>query len=103
MDVLWGAFAIWLFCGVVALAIADSKGMDKTGAFLMGMFLGPLGIGIVLLMKATPPAAPQEQPAPLPLNADGSKPTYVQCDGCAAFVPSSSKFCPECGAAITGT
>lgn len=55
-------FVGWLVCGFAGLEIADKKGRDGVGGFLLGFLLGLIGIAILLLMD------------------DASYPGYVQKD-----------------------
>ena len=62
-----GFVLIWIICGIACAAIGSGKGVSGAGWFFIGVLLGPIGVVLVLVMKAGPPAA-SDQPAP------GSKP-----------------------------
>lgn len=44
-----GVFAIWAVCGIVGAAVGEMKGNIKAGT-LWAVFLGPLGLIIVVMM-----------------------------------------------------
>lgn len=47
------ALALWVLCGIATGIIAQSRKRDGWNWFLLGVLLGPLGVGFALL---TPPA-----------------------------------------------
>lgn len=97
--VFW--FGIWMVCGLFALLLADARGLDKAGAFIIGIALGPLGIGIVLLMKPAAASEPQEERGREPAADAAGISTYVKCAACDGFSPVGSRFCNHCGQALT--
>lgn len=96
MEIL---FVVMLVCVVASLAIADARGVDKAGAVIMGLALGPLGVGIVLLMK--PGVKPLPKAAESQNEVESGEQTYVKCPGCEGFTPSGSRFCNNCGQAMS--
>lgn len=52
----------WILCGLAAGFLESQKGNDATDGFLIGVFLGPLGVILALISKKTEPVI-WEQPA----------------------------------------
>ena len=42
-------FLLWVFCDVIAAAIASAKGRNGVGWFFLGLFLGPFAFAVALL------------------------------------------------------
>lgn len=91
---LWGA----LFCGVLAGFLGIRKGQPVL-AFLLGLFLGPLGILAVIFStpKHRPATASALNATPIPMK---------RCAGCRKDFPAetlrehrSARWCPTCIAA----
>ena len=47
MEQLFCFIGIWVICGFVGSAIANNRGNSGGSGFLLGLFLGPLGVLIV--------------------------------------------------------
>ena len=63
---------IWIACGIAALLIAQSKGLNASSWFLTGVVLGPLAIFMALVAKplavaTLAPTTTQPSLAPLAL------------------------------------
>lgn len=57
----------WLVCGIAAGIIAQDKGDDATGAFALGLLLGPIGIVLAIVKKPevqAHPSTPRPQSTP---------------------------------------
>ncbi|MGQ0831264.1 MAG: zinc ribbon domain-containing protein [Microthrixaceae bacterium] len=77
MEFLMG---LWLPSTLFCVAIAKEKGQSMLGGLLLGLFAGPLGVLITLLVKAEP-----------------------TCPRCAEFVKREAKVCRHCGADLIGS
>lgn len=54
-NVDWTPYvAAWVFCGLICVVIAQSKGGEPLPAFLLGVLLGPIGILVALLSSGAP-------------------------------------------------
>jgi hypothetical protein len=66
--------AVWLVCGIAAGIIAQDKGDDATGAFALGLLLGPIGIVLAIVKK---PQLPLDPGAAQPLTPPMQRCTAV--------------------------
>lgn len=53
----WLLVGGWLLMAVIAGGVASDKGRSVAGAVILTLFLGPIGLAIVLLLGANKPAA----------------------------------------------
>lgn len=49
------AVALWIFCGMLAGAIAQVRGTGIGKAAILGLILGPLGVLLVAIEKPVEP------------------------------------------------
>jgi RNA polymerase subunit RPABC4/transcription elongation factor Spt4 len=75
-----GYIILWLLCGIVGAMIGSRKGAGCAG-FLLGIFLGPIGIIISIVMKGN----------------------RKSCPYCKELVQAEALKCPKCGAALTSS
>ena len=76
---------IWLICAIVGALISHSKGYSAVSGFLAGLFLGPIGIAILAILKtkferdaiaaAKPPTHKQARQA---ARNEAATPTYEE-------------------------
>ncbi len=78
---------IWLACGVAAAMIYSGKGRSGGAAFLLGLFLGPIGV----LLAALTPADPAGQEAKALQGG-----TMKKCPNCAELVKAEAAVCRFC-------
>lgn len=71
-------------------ALRDAAKNPGTAGGIMGAGLG-MGMGMRMAQAFGP--VPTQQAAP-------AAPATIKCPGCSAMIPSTSKFCPECGTQI---
>jgi hypothetical protein len=50
---------IWLICGIITLLIGRKKNIHPFGSFVMGAFLGLIGIVLMLFLPTELPKAPK--------------------------------------------
>jgi len=95
---------IWVICGFIGGAIADSKGEGCAG-FILGLLFGPIGIIIALLLPSNPKAMGMKQCPYCKewINSQAIKCPKCQsdlrpkCPYCNTPVNKENKFCPSCG------
>jgi hypothetical protein len=123
---LVAAFIGLVVCGVIAAAIGPGNGWSSGTAFMLGFFLGIIGILIVALAKGSAPSttdvarqrqweemvrwqAWQQQPPPQqashpPQEAKPVPPavaTYIPCPECSTSIPATAKRCPTCATQLS--
>lgn len=80
---------IALFCGLIAAAIGNRKGIAGK-AFLVGLLLGPIGVALAALDSGNPKRAAE-------LERDRHiKAGEKQCTACYGWVDMRATRCPHC-------
>lgn len=80
---------IWLLFGLTATIIANSKGRNGCGWFLLGVLIGPFALIVAAL-----PSLKAGQTAPTPE-------THVICPDCAELIRKEARVCKHCGCKIS--
>ncbi len=78
MDSLAVYVVVWLVCGVLAGAVASSKGRSGGGWFLIGFLLGPLGLIAAGCMAKLEPFDPHAHPEQI--FCSETRPAALSCD-----------------------
>jgi len=78
---------VWVICAFIGMGIGKSKGKGGAG-FALGLFLGPIGIIIIAVMKEDTVAV--ESAA---IASGGSR----KCPYCAELVKAEALICKHCG------
>lgn len=86
-----GLFIFWLLCAVLAAMIAHSRGGSAIGGFILGLILGPFGIGIAFFL-----GSPQEREARAIRKGQLRK-----CPHCAEVVRGDARICRYCHGDLT--
>lgn len=81
---------IWLLFGLVAAAIANSKGRGGCGWFILGMLLGPFSLVVAFLPSMS---TVHENKA----RRTGESGDYKKCPFCAEAVRKDAIRCKHCG------
>jgi len=84
---------LWLVCAFIGMSIGKGKGKGGAG-FALGLFLGPIGIIIIALMK--------EDTAKVEAEALSSG-EMRKCPYCAELVRREARVCKHCGKELTAT
>lgn len=85
---------IALFCGLIAAAIGNRKGIAGK-SFLVGLLLGPIGVALAALDSGNPKRA-AELEARKHIDA-GEK----QCPACYGWIDVRATRCPHCQSDLT--
>jgi hypothetical protein len=93
----------WIICGIVGGVVANSRGASGAIGFLLGLFLGPLGLIICFVLVpektlASTSAAAFVSP-PANSNGNNDRSLYKKCCNCEAFIAAEYAFCSDCGSA----
>jgi hypothetical protein len=88
-------FLIWLICGFVGAAIAESRGHGCAG-LIMGFLFGPLGILIALAMPPNYKGMGKKQ---CPYCREWIDPLAIKCPKCQSDLRPK---CPQCGSPLEG-
>jgi len=78
MEILLFGFLGWLIFGLVAAAIASSKGRSGCGWFIMGGLLGPFALVVALLPEKEKTGATKK------------------CPDCAEVIKADARICKYC-------
>lgn len=89
--------AWWLLAtGMIGLLLGYAKGMPRWG-FLSGLFLGPIGWGIIMLLPSQR-RNPNIQANPSEKDpASGPRVFGTHCIRCQRSISRNDKVCPHCG------
>ena len=82
------AVFLFVFCGIGAAVVASNKGRNVFGWFLLGLFLGP--IGFILSLVISKDTTNLE-------TAAISSGTMRKCPFCAELVKAEAALCKHCG------
>ena len=82
-----GFVIFWILCGVVGAMIASSKGGNGLIGFLLGLFLGPIGVIISFFV-----GSPAGQVAKSVASG-----LMKKCPRCAEAVLPDAQVCKHCG------
>lgn len=106
-------FFISIICGIITAAIAYFKGRSAVGWFLAGLFLGIIGILLVVLLpklKRCPQCGMNLRQDAVVCYYCGyditehlrqrSADEYKYCSNCERAVDKNAKTCPVCGAPL---
>lgn len=78
---------VWVLCGFAAAMIYSNKGRSGATAFLVGIFLGPIGVLLALLTPTDAAGVERKQ-----LDAGQMK----KCPHCAELIRAEASICRYC-------
>jgi hypothetical protein len=81
---------IWICLGIVGAMIADSKGNNGCGGFILGVLLGPIGLLITYFSSDNE------------INKQQKRGNTKKCPYCAEFVKNEAVVCKHCGRTLEG-
>lgn len=85
---------LWLLFGVASAIVANGKGRDGCGWFILGVLLGPFGLILALVVSSD-----NEELAKKKLQSGQMK----KCPFCAELVQREAVKCRYCGSDLTAT
>ncbi len=100
-----GALVVACIFGAICRMIAETRGVSKNTGFILGFFLGAIGLIIICFMspdqKSEQTSIPQNRASENPQmkHVDLSENEYWMCENCYTKNPSDAKYCKNCGAA----
>lgn len=73
--------SVWIFCGILSVTVATSRGRKHTAGLLLLLLAGPVGLALELLVKRKP---------------------KMHCPFCDEFVETEKSVCTACGLNLAG-
>lgn len=95
MELVAGLF-VWGLCGILAGAIASSRGAGGCFGAILGFLLGPIGVIIACVLpsnRAVPVVIQNAGPAVPPSVESGNQQT---CPHCRSYIPAAATVCRYC-------
>ena len=87
----------WLIAtGLVGLMLGYTKGMPRLG-FLLGLFLGPIGCGLVVMLPSQRKPRQQDAPPFAEPRSTGTGNLGATCARCGQPVAAADTVCRACG------
>ncbi len=83
-----GYFLIWIAIALLTSKVAADKGNDGVGGFILGLFLGPLGLAIAFFVDGNEDKIEQQG-------------HLKKCTYCAEMIRAEAIKCKHCGEAIS--